>query len=66
MLLSNQEQLQSNYVSPYSMRDNLKDQHINHSIEEGEKKMKQWEDTERRRQADKRNMYRSELMHQME
>ena len=34
MLLSNQEQLQSSYVSPYSIRDNMKDQHITHSVEE--------------------------------
>lgn len=32
MLLSNQEQLQSSYVSPYSIRDTMKDQHITHSI----------------------------------
>lgn len=35
MLLNNQEQLQNSYVSPFSMRDNLKDQHIKNSVEEG-------------------------------
>ncbi len=66
MLLNNQEQLQSTYVSPYSIRDNMKDQHITHSVEEGEQKIKQWEIEERKRQADRKNMYRSELMHQIE
>ncbi len=59
MLLNNQEQLQSTYVSPYSIRDNMKDQHITHSVEEGEQKIKQWEIEERKRQADRKNMYRS-------
>lgn len=43
MLLNNQEQLQSSYVSPFSIRDNMKDQHIVHSVEEGEQKLRQWE-----------------------
>lgn len=34
MLLSNQEQLQSSYVSPFSIRDSMKDQFINHALEE--------------------------------
>ena len=66
MLLSNQEQLQSSYVSPYSIRDNMKEQHIHHSIEEGEQRLRQWEIEERRRQMEKKNMYRSELMNQIE
>jgi len=32
MLLSNQEQLQGSYVSPFSIRDSMKDQHITHSV----------------------------------
>lgn len=43
MLLNNQEQLQNSYVSPFSIRDDMKDQHIKHSVEDGEQKMKQWE-----------------------
>lgn len=35
MLLNNQEQLQSSYVNPFSVRDNMKDQHIINSVEEG-------------------------------
>jgi len=37
----------------------MKDQHITHSVEEGEQKIKQWEIEERKRQADRKNMYRS-------
>ena len=66
MLLSNQEQLQSSYVNPYSIRDSMKDEHIIHSCEEGEQRLKKWELEERRRQMDKKNLYRSELMHQIE
>ena len=66
MLLSNQEQLQSSYVSPYSIRDSMKEQHINHSVEEGENRLRQWEVEERRRNLEKKNMYRSELMNQIE
>jgi hypothetical protein len=51
MLLNNQEQLQSAYISPYSIRDNMKEQHITHSVEEGEQRIKQWEVEERKRQA---------------
>ena len=50
MLLNNQEQLQSSYVSPYSIRDSMKDHHITYSVEEGEKKMKLWEIEQRRRE----------------
>lgn len=66
MLLNNQEQLQSSYVSPYSVRDNLKDDHIKYSVEEGEKRMRQWEMEERRRDQIKKDMYKNELMHQLE
>lgn len=59
MLLNNQEQLQSSYVSPYSIRDNMKDSHIHHSVEEGEKRMKAWEIEDRQRQAERRNNYRN-------
>jgi hypothetical protein len=65
MLLSNQEQLQSSYVSPFSIRDSMKDQHIAYSVEEGEQRTRQWEMEERKRQADRKNMYRSELMNQI-
>lgn len=66
MLLSNQEQLQSSYVSPFSIRDSMKDQHIAISVEEGEQRSRQWELEERKRQSDMKNMYRSELMNQIE
>lgn len=66
MLLTNQEQLQSSYVSPFSIRDSMKDQHIAHSVEEGEERLKQWDIEEKRRQAERKNMYRSELMSQIE
>ena len=66
MLLNNQEQLQSSYVNPYSIRDTLKDDHIKYSVEEGEKRMRQWELDERKKEQSKKDMYRSELMHQIE
>lgn len=66
MLLSNQEQMQAHYVSPFSGRDAIKEQHIQHSVEEGEARTRQWELEERRRQAERKSMYRSELMHQIE
>ena len=43
MLFNNQEHLKSSYVSPFSARDNMKDQHILHSVEEGQAKSKQWD-----------------------
>lgn len=33
MLMSNQEHMQGMYVSPFSGRDALKDQHIAHGVE---------------------------------
>ena len=44
----------------------MKEQHINHSVEEGEHRLKQWEVEERRRNMEKKNMYRSELLNQIE
>jgi hypothetical protein len=43
----------------------MKDQHIAYSVEEGEQRTRQWEIEERKRQADRKNMYRSELMNQI-
>lgn len=48
------------------MRDSLKEQHINYSIEEGERRKREWDIEERRRDQEKKNMYRSELRHQIE
>jgi hypothetical protein len=35
MLMTGQQQHQSNYISPYSKRDNLIDAHINTQLTEG-------------------------------
>ena len=59
MLMTNQEQILGHYVSPFSGRDALKDQHIAHGVEEGEQRTKQWEIDERKRQADRKSLYRS-------
>lgn len=66
MLLNNQEQLQSSYVNPFSIRDTLKDDHIKYSVEEGERRRREMDMEERRREEMKKNMYRSELMNQIE
>ncbi len=51
--------MQASYVNPFSIRDTLKDEHIKHSVQEGEQRMQAWEAEDRRRQLDKKNMYRS-------
>lgn len=33
MLLSNQEQLQASYISPFTVRDNMKERLIKNSVE---------------------------------
>jgi hypothetical protein len=40
MLLSNQEQLQHSYISPFSVRDEIKDNFVQKSLEKGHLKMK--------------------------
>lgn len=65
MLLNNQAQMQSSYVSPFSVRDAMKDEHINNSVNEGERRMKEWEIYDQQRQLEKKNMYKSDLVNQI-
>lgn len=65
MLLNNQAQMQSSYVSPFSVRDAMKDDHINNSVNEGERRMKEWEIFDQKRQLEKKNMYKSDLVNQI-
>ena len=65
MLLNNQEHYKTNYVNPYSMRDSLKDQHIMVSVEEGQKNDKNRAIMEQQRYEEKKNLYKTELRHQL-
>lgn len=57
--------MQSSYVSPFSVRDAMKDDHINNSVNEGERRMKEWEIFDQKRQLEKKNMYKSDLVNQI-
>ena len=41
MLLNNQEQFQHLYISPFSIRDEIKDNFVKKSWEDGQMKMKE-------------------------
>lgn len=43
----------------------MKDEHINNSVNEGERRMKEWEIYDQQRQLEKKNMYKSDLVNQI-
>lgn len=65
MLLNNQNNIAKNHIGLNYERDNLKEQLIQHSIEEGEAKNQQWFEAEQRRLDNMKRSYREELAGQV-
>ena len=66
MLMSNQTHNQEGYVSPFAKRENLKDALINRAIDDEKNKHQLLEQELRRRDLEKRNGYRNDLLLQIE
>ena len=64
--MNNQEHHQNKYVSPFSYRDSLKDQHISYSIEEGARKNNERAMEEQKRIEERKSSYQNELRNQIE
>ena len=58
--------MQSSYVNPYSIRDSLKDQHISYAVQEGQEKTNKKFLEERRREEEKKNLYKAQLRYQLD
>lgn len=66
MLMTGQQQHQSNYISPYSKRDNLIDAHINTQLTEGHLKAQHEQQERLKKISTMKDDYKHELMHQLE
>ena len=63
--MNNQELHQNKYISPFSYRDSLKDQHISHSIEEGARRNHEKAMEEQKRIDDRKSSYQNDLKNQI-
>ena len=65
MLFKNQKEHQTKFVNSSSVRDSLKNDHIKYAVEEGQRKLQQVEEYERRKHMDMKCRYKEDLLHQI-
>lgn len=66
MISKSQESQKSSFISPFSVGDSMKNNHIKYSIEEGYAKIQKAEQQEKERQMAMKNKYKEELLSQIE
>lgn len=65
MLMSNQVQNQETYISPFSKRDAMKDTLITQGVEDERKKFQLYDMDLKKKEQEKRNSYKNELLNQI-
>ncbi|EFX60085.1 hypothetical protein DAPPUDRAFT_345434 [Daphnia pulex] len=66
MLMNNQSHNTETYVSPFSKRDAMKDTLIDQNIEDERKRYQLFDVDSRKREQERKNVYRNELLDQIE
>jgi hypothetical protein len=63
--MSNQVQNQETYISPFSKRDVMKDTLITQGVEDERKKFQLYDMDLKKKEQEKRNSYKNELLNQI-